>query len=175
MNAILYTTNTGSTERYAKLLAQKTGLPAYPLREAMWKVPAGTDVIYLGWIRAGSIQGYAAAARRYSLRAVCAVGMGQTGTQTDSLRKKMAIPARVPLFTLQGNFDVKKLHGLYRPMMTLMVKTVGGALVQKQNRTPEEGDMLDMIRSGGERVREENLSAILDWYNMLNRDGRALE
>ena len=26
MNAIIYTTNTGSTERYAMLLAQKTGL-----------------------------------------------------------------------------------------------------------------------------------------------------
>ena len=27
MNAIIYTTNTGSTEHYAELLAQKTGLP----------------------------------------------------------------------------------------------------------------------------------------------------
>jgi len=28
MNAMIYTTNTGSTQRYARLLAQKTGLPA---------------------------------------------------------------------------------------------------------------------------------------------------
>ena len=34
MNAIIYTTNTGSTESYAKLLAQKTGLPVYSLAEA---------------------------------------------------------------------------------------------------------------------------------------------
>ena len=27
MDAIIYTTNTGSAERYAKLLAQETGLP----------------------------------------------------------------------------------------------------------------------------------------------------
>ena len=29
MDAIIYTTNTGSTERYARLLSHETGLPAY--------------------------------------------------------------------------------------------------------------------------------------------------
>lgn len=165
MNAIIYTTNTGSTARYAGLLAQKTGLPVYSLAEARNAVSTGAEVIYLGWIMAGSIKGYAAAARRYRVRAVCAVGMGQTGTQTDSVRKKAAIPAGVPLFTLQGNFDVKKLHGIYRPMMELMVKTAGKALVEKTDRTPEENDMLDMMLHGGERVKAENLRAVLDWYS----------
>lgn len=87
MNAIIYTTNTGSTEHYAKLLAQKTGLPVYSLAEAKKRVFAGAEVIYLGWIMAGSVKGYAEAAKRYRVRAVCAVGMGQTGTQTDSVRK----------------------------------------------------------------------------------------
>ena len=165
MNAIIYTTNTGSTARYAGLLAQKTGLPVYSLAEAKSAVSTGAEVIYLGWIMAGSIKGYAAAARRYRVRAVCAVGMGQTGTQTDSVRKKTAVPADIPLFTLQGNFDVKKLHGIYRPMMELMVKTAGKALVEKTDRTPGEDDMLDMMRCGGERVKAENLRAVLDWYS----------
>ena len=34
MNAIIYTTNTGSTARYAELLPCATGLPAYSLAEA---------------------------------------------------------------------------------------------------------------------------------------------
>ncbi len=165
MNAIIYTTNTGSTARYAGLLAQKTGLPVYSLAEARNAVSTGAEVIYLGWIMAGSIKGYAAAARRYRVRAVCAVGMGQTGTQTDSVRKKTGVPAGIPVFTLQGNFDVKKLHGVYRPMMELMVKTAGKALAEKSDRTLEEDDMLDMMRCGGERVKEENLSAVLDWYS----------
>ena len=38
MNAIIYTTNTGSTEHNAKLLAHETGLPAYSLAEAKKKV-----------------------------------------------------------------------------------------------------------------------------------------
>ena len=164
MNAIIYTTNTGSTERYARLLAQKTGLPAYSLAEAKKQVFAGAEVIYLGWIMAGSVKGYAEAAKRYRVRAVCGVGMGQTGTQTDSVRKKSAVPADIPLFTLQGNFDVKKLHGIYRPMMEIMLKTAGKSLAAKTDRTPEEDDMLDMMFHGGERVKAENLSAVLDWY-----------
>ena len=143
MNAIIYTTNTGSTEHYAKLLAQKTGLPVYSLAEAKKRVFAGAEVIYLGWIMAGSVKGYAEAAKRYRVRAVCGVGMGQTGTQTDSVRKKSAISADIPLFTLQGNFDVKKLHGVYRLMMEIMVKTAGKGLAEKEDRTPEEDDMLD--------------------------------
>ena len=165
MNAIIYTTNTGSTARYAGLLAQKTGLPVYSLAEARNAVSTGAEVIYLGWIMAGAVKGDAEAAKRYRVRAVCAVGMGQTGTQTDSVRKKTAVPADIPLFTLQGNFDVKKLHGVYRPMMELMVKTAGKALAEKSDRTPEEDDMLDMMLHGGERVKAENLRAVLDWYS----------
>ena len=165
MNAIIYTTNTGSTERYAKLLAQETGLPAYSLTEAKKVIPNGAEVIYLGWIMAGSVKGYAEAAKRYKVRAVCGVGMGQTGTQTENVRKKAAVPAHTSIFTLQGNFNVKKLHGIYRLMMEIMVKTAGKSLAEKKDRTPGEDDMLDMMLHGGERVKPENLSAVLDWYN----------
>ena len=161
MNAIIYTTNTGSTERYAKLLSEETGLPAYSVPEAKKAVPSGADIIYLGW---GSIKGYATAAGQYNVRAVCGVGMGQTGSQTESVRKKTSVPANIPVFTLQGNFDVKKLHGIYRPMIELMVKTAGKSLAVKKGRTPEEDDMLDMMLRGGERVRAENLRAVLSWY-----------
>ena len=123
-------------------------------------------LLYGGAIQmAGSVKGYAEAAKRYQVRAVCGVGMGQTGTQTDNTRKKSAISADIPLFTLQGNFDVKKLHGVYRLMMEIMVKTAGKGLAEKKDRTPEEDDMLDMMLHGGERVKAENLGAVLDWYS----------
>ena len=112
---------------------------------------------------AGSVKGYAAA-KRWSVRAVCAVGMGRTGAQTDSVRKKSAIPASIPVFTLQGNFDVKKLRGVYRLMMELMVKTAGKSLAAKPDRTPEEDEMLDAVLHGGQWVSGKNLKAVLDWY-----------
>ena len=164
MDAIIYTTNTGSTGQYAKLLAQETGLPAYSFAEAKKRVFAGAEVVYLGWIMAGLVKGYVGAAKKYQVRTVCGVGMGKTGTQTDSVRKKSVIPANIPLFTLQGNFNVKKLHGIYRFMMEIMVETVGKGLAEKSDCTPEENDMQDMMFRSGERVKAENLSAILDWY-----------
>lgn len=39
MRAIVYTTNAGSTEQYAELLAQETGLPVYSLAEAKERFP----------------------------------------------------------------------------------------------------------------------------------------
>lgn len=75
---------------------------------------------------------------------------------------------RIPLFTLQGNFDVKKLHGAYRFMMNVMVKTAGKGLANKTDRTPEEDDMLDMMVNGGKRVSLQNLKAVTEWYKSIN-------
>lgn len=47
MDAIIYTTNTGSTERYARLLSHETGLPAYSAAEAGEYISAGAEVIEL--------------------------------------------------------------------------------------------------------------------------------
>ena len=91
MKVIVYTTNTGSTEKYAKLLAQETGLSAYSLAEAKTVVPEGAEIIYLGWITASSVKGFANAVKRYRVCAVCAVGIGQTGTQTESVDRKSVV------------------------------------------------------------------------------------
>ena len=104
----------------------------------------------------------------YKVRAVCGVGMGQTGTQLKEVRDKNVIPQRIPLFTLQGNFDVKKLHGAYRFMMNVIVKTAGKGLANKTDRTPEEDDMLDMMVNGGKRVSLQNLKAVTEWYKSIN-------
>ena len=164
MDAIIYTSNTGSTKRYAELLAQETGLPVYPLGEAKRSVPDEAAIVYLGWIMAGSVKGYHEAAKRYAVRAVCAVGMIRTGTQVEDVRQRNHVPADVPVFTLQGGFDLKKLHGPYRLMMDVMVHTVGKSLANQPDRTPEEDEMLDMMLHGGQRVSGENLKAVLDWY-----------
>lgn len=90
--------------------------------------------------------------------------MADSDAQGKILRERNKLPESVPLFQLQGNFDVKKLHGMYRLMMEVMVKTAGKALASKSGRTAEEDDMLDMMTNGGERVRVENLHAVLAWY-----------
>ena len=167
MKAIIYTTNTGSTAQYAKMLAEKTGLPAFSMEEAKSKAEAGSEIIYLGWIMAAQVKGYKAAAKKYRIRAVCAVGMEKTGTRTEEIRKKTCVPDEIPLFTLQGNFNVKKLHGIYRLMMSMMVRMVPKQLESKADRTQRESEMLEIMLHGGENVRKENLGEVLEWLKSV--------
>ncbi len=169
INAIVYTSNTGYTEKYAKLLGEKTGLPVSSLSDAKGVLPAGSNIIYLGWLMAGKVAGYKDAAKLYSVKAVCGVGMGGTGTQLEESRRANSIPAETPFFTMQGGFDMTKLHGIYKFMMGAMVKTSGKSLAKKQDRTPDEDAMLDMLLHGGDYVSVENLSAVLDWYEKSGR------
>ena len=164
-NSIVYTSNTGYTAEYARLLGERTGLPVYSLAEAEQKLAAGNRVIYLGWLMAGKVQGYKKAAKRYKVQAVCGVGMGGNGSQLQEVRKANAISEKTPLFTLQGGFDIQKLSGVYKLMMTIMIKTAGKGLAEKQDRTPEEDVMLEMLTKGGSRVSAENLADVLDWWN----------
>ena len=126
--------------KYAKMLSHQIVVPAYSMKEAEEKVKPGAEIIYMGWIMAGKIKGYPEAARKYNIKAVCGVGMGQTGTQLTEVRAKNKIPQRIPLFTLQGTFDIRKLHGVYKMMMNVMVKTAGKALADKSDRTSEEAN-----------------------------------
>ncbi len=170
IEAIVYTSNTGSAASYADLLSKETILPVYSLKEALNVLPRKSKIIYIGWIAASNIKGYKKANKRYQVEAICAVGMGQSGSQIDIIRKKSSISSFVPLFTLQGNFNVKKLHGFYRLMMKIVVRISSKCLLAKKDRTIEEDDMLDMMLHGGERVKKENLTQMLNWYRNNSKE-----
>ena len=89
--------------------------------------------------------------------------MGAGGSQIKEVRKGNAIPENIPLFTLQGGFELNKLHGIYKFMMNTMKRTVGKKLAAKQDKTADEQDMLDLLLHGGSRVSEENLRPVLEW------------
>lgn len=163
MNAIVYTSNTGFTAQYAGLLGEKLNLPVYSLDAAKKELVAGAEILYLGWLMAGQVKGYKQAAKRYKIAAVCGVGMGAGGSQIEEVRKGNAIPENVPLFTLQGGFELGKLHGIYKFMMSTMKRTLGKKLAEKPDKTAEEQDMLDLLLNGGSRVSEENLRPVLEW------------
>lgn len=164
IKAIVYTSNTGTTKEYARLLGETTALPYYSLDEAGKKLKKQTEIIYLGWLMAGTIKGYKKAKKNYKICAVCGVGMGRTGTQVEEITKKAKIPKGIKVFTLQGGFDLKKLTGAYKFAMNAIVKVSGKALQKKVDKTEEEEEMLDMMLHGGNKVCIQNLKEILDWY-----------
>ena len=106
------------------------------------------------------------------MEALCGVGMGATGSQLEDVRKANRLPGAMPVFTLQGGFDLSRLRGIYKLMMTVMVKTAGKGLAEKQDRTPDEDAVLDLMLHGGSRVSGENLTAVLQWYGMKQENMR---
>lgn len=167
-SAIVYTSNTGFTAQYASLLGGETGLPVYSLEEAVKSLPQNSPILYLGWLTAGKVQGYDKAVTKFNLQALCAVGMAKSGSQMEDVKKSNNLPQGLPLFTLQGGFDLRKLRGVYKLMMLVMSKTVAKKLAAKPDRTPDEDDMLDLFQNGGSRVSLENLRPVLEWYQEVS-------
>ena len=155
---IVYQSHTGFTARYAALLAERTGLPCRPLKEAA-ALPRGTAVIYLGWLCAGGIKGLKGARRRFRTAAVCAVGMAAE-VEEAKLRRDNRLEG-VPLFYLRGGYAPEKLTGFYRAMMAPMARLVSRAPAE----TEADRAMRDAFRDGGDWVSPERLAPVLAWLD----------
>lgn len=161
--AIVYTSNTGFTARYAALLSEETGLPAYSIKEAGKKLAKGASVIYLGWLFATNVKDYDKASRKYDICAVCGVGLCTTGSLLTEVRQTAKIPEGLPLFTVQGGMDHAKLKGLYKFMINALTKI----LVSKTQKTDDEKAMLALLQKGGDYVDKSNLKDLLHWYENI--------
>lgn len=161
VKAIVYTSNTGFTARYAAMLGEKTGLPVYELSQAEGKLTKGASILYMGWLFASNVKGYSQASRRYSIAAVCAVGLCETGALLSEVRKTIALAPSIPLFTVQGGMD----HGKLRGFNKLMIQMLIWALSRQKNLTEDKQQMLALIQKGGDYVSEANLAEVLKWYN----------
>lgn len=160
MDAIVYTSNTGFTAQYARLLGERTHLPVHSLNEAKGQLAQGAQIVYLGWLMAGTIKGYREAAARYRIQALCGVGMDAGEAQLQDVRRKSGNGV-VPTFLLPGGFDMKRLRGMNRLAMTIMGKVMTGRLEKKPDKTAQELQMLSLMRDGGSLVSEEHLAPIL--------------
>lgn len=161
--AIVFTSQTGFTRQYAHMLGQMLSLPVYSLEEAVSKLPGGHHILYLGWVHASHVKGYHQAEKRFSVCAVCGVGLCDTGTLTAEVRKATSIPEEIPVFTLQGGFDRGKLKGIDKLMISMLAK---GLSTQKQ-RTPQDERMQQLLSVDASYVSRENLTEILNWYEQI--------
>lgn len=157
IQAIVYTSNAGHTQQYAIMLGDRLSCPVYALKDAEKQLPRGADILYLGWLYASHVKGYPRAAKRFSVRAVCAVGLCDTGTLTNEVRKATAIPSEIPLFTLQGGLDRTRLRGVNRLMIAMLTK---GLSAQTQ-RSAQDERMLTLLTQDASYVSEENLRDVL--------------
>lgn len=55
VKAIVYSSHAGHTEAYAQMLSAELGVPVFPLGSCT--APKGSEIVYLGWLRAGKAVG----------------------------------------------------------------------------------------------------------------------
>lgn len=159
MKAVIYETNTGSTKRYAEMLAEKLGIPAYSLKEANKALAKDEEAVFLGWVFANKIQGLKKAQKRWNLLCVCAVGMNPSVEQYHKILKE-ANPTDLPIFYLRGKMDPKSLKWLQRKL----IETICADL-EKQKK-PGTEEMISVLKNGCDFVSEDNLKEVLAYIMM---------
>ncbi len=161
MKAIVFTSNTGHTAEYAKILGEKTGLPVYSLEDAQKVLEIDTSIIYLGWLFANRVRGYKKASRKFKICAICAVGLCDTGTAITDVRKANALSDELPLFTMQGGIDKTKLHGINKFMINMLTK----GLTSKKDKTRDDVRTLELLTHDKNYVSEDNTLAFMAWFS----------
>lgn len=159
MKAIIYETNSGSTRKYAQILADKLGVKAYSLKEAQKAVPRGEECAFLGWVFANKIQGLPKASKLWKLDCVAAVGMNAQGEKYTQILTEANKP-EVPLFYLRGGLDFSKLKWLQRKLLQAIRSDL-----EKQNK-PGTEEMIRILRDGCDFVSEDNLTELLAFLMM---------
>ena len=157
MKAIVYNSNTGLTQKYAKMLSKQTGLPAVKLADAKKTLKKNDEIIFMGWIMGGIIAGLHKA-KRYNVKAVGAVGMSlKEDKYTEFLIKTNKL--EIPCFYMQGGLDVSKLKGI----KAVAIKIVGNLFSKKKDMTEEGKAAAEMFTHANDFTSEENLAEFSDW------------
>lgn len=156
---IVYTSNTGSTERYAKMLAEKLSCDCVKFADSA-NLDKETEIIFMSWVMAGTLQDYAKVKEAFTkIKAVCAVGMFGDEKKIDEVREKNAISEE--LFLLPGAFNVNNLTGMYKMMMGMAMKMIKGKL--KESDDPKAQEMAQKFEEGFDFVSEDNLQKVLEF------------
>lgn len=163
--AIVYNSETGSCKRYADELSRQLHIPAYALGGAPTR--ADGELIYVSWIMAGNIVGFKKARKAGPIAAVVAVGMAPGSEKTaEAIRVKCAIPSKIPVFVLQGGFNINKLPAPMKFIMKWKTRDIARGLEAKKEKaalTAQEQALLKMARSGAGEPASWDVSPVVSW------------
>jgi len=158
---IVYESKTGFTKRYAHMLASKTKLKVFSVKDISKVDDIGEEIIFLGWMKVGKIQGLNKL-RKYNVIAVCGSGTGRTAepdTETVIARNKIE---NIPFFYLRGGcLPLKELKGSDKTMLSMFIN----ALKRRNDKDEKTQEAITVIENGFDGVKEENLESVIKWLN----------
>lgn len=133
---VLYESNCGSTEKYAKDIANATNGIAMPLKKFKWKtIDEFSIVVFGGWVNNGAIQGINDFLYDYENRLkdkdviVFSCGMS---IPTDKGRKELIdrnylSPYHIRYYQVRGSFSFSKLKFVQKMMMKASIKMIANS------------------------------------------------
>lgn len=164
---ILYGSEYGTSEAYAKALSARTGIPAISYQDA-GDMDHYDAVIYLGALYAGGVLGLSKTVKRIrdvSSKAIVIITVGLADPEDEeniaNIRKNLErqlpqeVFSRAAVFHLRGGIDYSNLHLTHKTMMRL--------LYEKAKNLPEEkknAEVRAMIATYGQRVSFVDLSRL---------------
>lgn len=150
ITAVVYKSNSGSCERYARRIGDALSLPVYEADHC--PLPKNREVIFVSWLVAGKLHGIYRAKRTFLIRAIFAVGMsGPFPKEDEVIRSKCGIAPIVPVLCLQGRYDASKLPFPYNFMMKVKTPQIierYEKIKKERSLSPEEQASYDMARNG---------------------------
>lgn len=163
ISAIIYKSSTGSCERYARVMSRMLAIPAYPVDRC--PLPKGMEIVYIGWLMNGKVSGLEKARKSYKIGGVVQVGMSApSAAMAETCRKNHGLASDLPVFTLQGGFDMSKLSAPLRLIMKKINRGIAARLEAKGTLSEAEKATLEMAKTGkGEPATWDGVLEVVDW------------
>jgi len=169
--AVVYTSQTGFTKRYAEWIAEAVGADCMDLSEAKkLSMDAYDAIVYGGWACAGGIsklswfKGNINKWAGKKLIAFCVGGSPLENPEIEgALRKNFNDTEweKVKVFYCPGGFNYEKMSKTSKVMMKMFVK----ALEAKKDKTEEEKIMVQMISSSYDISDKKYIEPIVECLN----------
>lgn len=156
--AIVFCSNTGFTETYARFLAEDLELPVFSLKQAQKHLSKGDSIFFLGWVLGSHVSGLDKARKVFDVKGVVAVGLHAGEEAAADVRRISCIGEEDAFFLLPGGLALEKLHGLYKLLFKMGSKAMAQGAAQ--------GDMetYKMLTEGANFVDRKYLKPVISWF-----------
>lgn len=165
--SVVFSSNTGFTEAYARMLSDEIGVPVFSLKQACRHLQRGDSVFYIGWVKASRIIGLRRASGRFSVAGVASVGLMMDGESLERIKRGNGISDNMPYFALPGGLALDKLHGLDKLLFNL-----GRKAMARTSREPGKDNMetYKILTEGVSFVDKKHLKPIINAYRKPSKD-----
>ena len=154
IKAVLYHSNSGFTKQYALLFSKNLKVPCYDIKNVPKNLKK-EEVIFLGNVFDGIIEGYSKAQKKYNLVFSVAVGLNEP-TEKVIKNLKEINKIKEKFYYLKGGFDLSKLSKFKQ--LTVNAYNV---MYGKKEITKERQEVLKYFKTKITFVSEKKVKSII--------------